>query len=160
MEGSVADLRQLPRSATDPSIIPLSEEGVTHRNVGDYYCHLSRHPFVSQIKYIVVVFVVVVVFAVVVVFVVVVVFIGKSNRPITVQFRNQYFINCCLREEKKWGSERWGNRREFQRREVVNNGEILRERRVTWGMHRCYSLGASSSLGAVFRGSKSVLITK
>ena len=30
-----------------------SEEGVTHRNVGDYYCHLSRHPFVSQIKYIV-----------------------------------------------------------------------------------------------------------
>ena len=51
MEGSVADL--LLRSATDPSIIPLSEEGVTHRNVGDYYCHLSRHPFVSQIKYIV-----------------------------------------------------------------------------------------------------------
>ena len=59
MEGSVADL--LPttyyllttRSATDPSIIPLSEEGVTHRNVGDYYCHLSRHPFVSQIKYII-----------------------------------------------------------------------------------------------------------
>ena len=47
MEGSVA------RSATDPSIIPLSEEGVTHRNVGDCYCHLSRHPFVSQIKYIV-----------------------------------------------------------------------------------------------------------
>ena len=41
------------RSATDPSIIPLSEEGVTHRNVGDYYCHLSRHPLVSQIKYIV-----------------------------------------------------------------------------------------------------------
>ena len=42
----------LSRSATDPSIIPLSEEGVTHRNVGDCYCHLSRHPFVSQIKYI------------------------------------------------------------------------------------------------------------
>ena len=41
------------RSATDPSIIPLSEEGVTHRNAGDCYCHLSRHPFVSQIKYIV-----------------------------------------------------------------------------------------------------------
>ena len=34
------------------TIIPLSEEGVTHRNVGDCYCHLSRHPFVSQIKYI------------------------------------------------------------------------------------------------------------
>ena len=28
----------------------LSEEGVTHRNVGDYSCHLFRHPFVSQIK--------------------------------------------------------------------------------------------------------------
>ena len=29
----------------------LSEEGVTRRNVGDYYyCHLFRHPFVSQIK--------------------------------------------------------------------------------------------------------------
>ena len=41
------------KSATDPSIISLSEEGVTHRNVGDYHCHLSRHPFVSQIKYIV-----------------------------------------------------------------------------------------------------------
>ena len=49
MEGSVADLK----SATDPSIISLSEEGVTHRNVGDYHCHLSRHPFVSQVKYIV-----------------------------------------------------------------------------------------------------------
>ena len=40
------------KSATDPSIISLSEEGVKHRNVGDYHCHLSRHPFVSQIKYI------------------------------------------------------------------------------------------------------------
>ena len=38
------------KSATDPSIISLSEEGVTHRNVGDYHCHLSRHPFVSQIN--------------------------------------------------------------------------------------------------------------
>ena len=46
-------IRSWPRSASDPSIIPLSEEGVTHRNVGDYYCHLSRHPFVSQINYIV-----------------------------------------------------------------------------------------------------------
>ena len=29
----------------------LSEEGVTRRNVGDYYCHLFHHPFVSQIKF-------------------------------------------------------------------------------------------------------------
>ena len=44
VEGSVADfqLRILPRF--------LSAEGVTHRNVGDYYCHLFRHLFVSQIK--------------------------------------------------------------------------------------------------------------
>ena len=48
MEGSVADLGQ-PRILP---FIPLSE-GVTHRNIGDCYCHLSRHPFVSQIKYIV-----------------------------------------------------------------------------------------------------------
>ena len=25
-------------------------EGVTRETVGDYYCHLFRHPFVSQIK--------------------------------------------------------------------------------------------------------------
>ena len=38
----------------------------------------------------------------------------------------KYFINCCLNEG-----------REFQReREVVNNGEILPERPVTWGMYR------------------------
>ena len=47
LEGSVANflksqLRILP--------ILLSDEGVTHRNVGDYSCHLFRHPFVSEIN--------------------------------------------------------------------------------------------------------------
>ena len=50
----------------------------------------------------------------------------------------KYFINCCLNEwREKVGDLRGeGSLREFQRREVVNNGEILREQRVTWGMHR------------------------
>ena len=47
LEGSVADL---PESQLRILPIFLSEEGVTHRNVGDYSCHLFRHPFVSQIK--------------------------------------------------------------------------------------------------------------
>ena len=41
-QSSVSQLRILP--------IILPEEGVTHRNVGDYSCHLSRHPFVSEIN--------------------------------------------------------------------------------------------------------------
>ena len=48
MEGSVADVAEV--SYRPFHYFSLSEEGVTHRNVGDYHCHLSRHPFVSQIK--------------------------------------------------------------------------------------------------------------
>ena len=67
-----------------------------------------------------------------------------------------------MSEEKKVGDLR-GEGREFQRREVLrkNNGEILPERRVTLGMRNVTDMGASGSLGAVFRvRSKFVLITK
>ena len=49
LEGSVADLVAVVSQLQILPII-LSEEGVTHRNVGDCSCYLFRHPFVSQIK--------------------------------------------------------------------------------------------------------------
>ena len=55
-----------------------------------------------------------------------------------------------------------GEGREFNRGEVVSNGEIVSARPAcdVRNAYRRYRLGASGSLGVVFRGSMSVLITK
>ena len=61
----------------------------------------------------------------------VVVYLENPTGLIT--WNTKYFSNCCLKE---WRDDLRSEGREFQRREVLNNGETLPEQCSMCGMHK------------------------